>query len=740
MADEEANATSFSEPLDLVRLSLDEIVFVKLRGDRELKGRLHAYDSHCNLVLGEVEETVYIVEEDEQGGEVVKTIKKQEEMLQRQTVEDLRRGELALSEFAEYVEQQQANRAAHTPAALAGPEGGNTSSTSDAAPQAGSQQTPASSDDTRALEAYAEEHAELEILDELGLEDENPAGDVPLKDLLLGDGTPDDEDDRENDESLQRLSEILQARLREGKGETIFDVGLDDEDKLMGLSSQQWDIALSRVQTAADMGDADIRLLLTYNVGSEVEAAVPNEKITSCYGKVLLRRRPARTEDVIETRIAVVGNVDAGKSTLLGVLVKGRLDDGRGSARVNLFRHKHEVESGRTSSVGMEIMGFDTKGNIVGHGSSRKQSWEEIGKHSAKIISFSDLAGHERYLRTTVFGMLSSSPNYCLLMVAANNGLIGMSKEHLGIALSLNVPVMVVITKVDICPPNILQQTLTQLTRILKSPGARKIPVFIKTQEDTVNTATQFVNQRICPIFQVSNVTGQDLDLVRTFLNILPQHGHYDADAPFEFLVNDCFSVPFVGTVVAGIVKSGVVHAGDPIMIGPDSLGHFKTSVIKSIERKRLPIHVCTAGQSASFALKAVRRKEVRKGMIVFPKVLNPPKVYAEFIAEVLILSHATTIKPRYQAMLHVGAISQTCAIIDIDREYIRTGDRALVAFRFLQHPEFVAPGDRILFREGRTKGLGIVKSVGYDNTQPLQPGVDKATEVLKSLDQKKRR
>jgi len=69
-----------SEPLDLVRLSLDEIVFVKLRGDRELKGRLHAYDSHCNLVLGDVEETVYIVEEDDEE-ETVKTIKKQSEML-----------------------------------------------------------------------------------------------------------------------------------------------------------------------------------------------------------------------------------------------------------------------------------------------------------------------------------------------------------------------------------------------------------------------------------------------------------------------------------------------------------------------------------------------------------------------------------------------------------------------------------------------------------------------------------
>ncbi|KAI9753086.1 MAG: U4/U6-U5 snRNP complex subunit lsm3 [Lichina confinis] len=67
MADTEDNINaSGSEPLDLVRLLLDEIVFVKLRGDRELKGRLHAYDSHCNLVLGEVEETVYVVDDDEE--------------------------------------------------------------------------------------------------------------------------------------------------------------------------------------------------------------------------------------------------------------------------------------------------------------------------------------------------------------------------------------------------------------------------------------------------------------------------------------------------------------------------------------------------------------------------------------------------------------------------------------------------------------------------------------------------
>ncbi|KAJ2696543.1 Sm-like protein lsm3b [Coemansia spiralis] len=57
-----AVAQAIQEPLDLVRLSLDERIYVKLRGDRELRGRLHAYDQHLNMVLGDVEETISVVD------------------------------------------------------------------------------------------------------------------------------------------------------------------------------------------------------------------------------------------------------------------------------------------------------------------------------------------------------------------------------------------------------------------------------------------------------------------------------------------------------------------------------------------------------------------------------------------------------------------------------------------------------------------------------------------------------
>lgn len=74
--------TAVEEPLDLIRLSLNERVYVKMRGDRELRGRLHAFDQHLNMILAEVEETITIAETDEESfEEIYKTNKRNIPML-----------------------------------------------------------------------------------------------------------------------------------------------------------------------------------------------------------------------------------------------------------------------------------------------------------------------------------------------------------------------------------------------------------------------------------------------------------------------------------------------------------------------------------------------------------------------------------------------------------------------------------------------------------------------------------
>jgi GTPase len=182
---------------------------------------------------------------------------------------------------------------------------------------------------------------------------------------------------------------------------------------------------------------------------------------------------------------------------LLGVLTSGDLDDGRGRARVHLFKHKHEIDSGRTSSVGMEVMGFDDSGRHICQSSGgRKMTWEDVSSHASKVITFLDLAGHEKYLKTTVFGMTGCAPDYVMLIIGSNAGVIGMTREHLGLALALNVPVLIVITKVDMCPPNVLESTIKQLLKMLKAPGCRKLPMFVKNTEDVILTAQNFVSER----------------------------------------------------------------------------------------------------------------------------------------------------------------------------------------------------------------------------------------------------
>ena len=95
-------------------------------------------------------------------------------------------------------------------------------------------------------------------------------------------------------------------------------------------------------------------------------------------------------------RVAVVGNVDAGKSTLLGVLTHGELDNGRGLARMKLFRHKHEMESGRTSSVGNDILGFSAGGEVVNKPDHGHLDWIKICEQAAKV-SFSQLHHRKFY-------------------------------------------------------------------------------------------------------------------------------------------------------------------------------------------------------------------------------------------------------------------------------------------------------------------------------------------------------
>ncbi|KAK4532730.1 hypothetical protein CCYA_CCYA13G3587 [Cyanidiococcus yangmingshanensis] len=537
----------------------------------------------------------------------------------------------------------------------------------------------------------------------------------------------------------QRFAELvtqLKYRMAAGHGEAMYQLGYEDDGRARGVPEDVLEASIATVRRMAAELSADVMVWRRAR-GREGRVA-----------QLLVRVRPRSCEEFTDIRVCVSGNVDAGKSSLLGVLCgTGQLDNGRGLARAQVLTHKHELETGRTSAISVQLMGFDGTGRVVNYTNAttnRQLSWSDIVSHSSKLVTFCDLAGHEKYLKTTMFGLTAHAPDYCMMVVALNQGVLRMTQEHFAIALALKIPVFVVFTKSDLAPVNVAEQTVNIMTRMLKSNGARKIPVSIKSMDDVGLCARNMPDDRMVPMFVISNVTGAGLDLLRVFLNLLPaRHDWSDRakSAYAEFTVDDHFSVPGVGTVVSGVCMRGILNQGQSVFLGPDSHGRFVRVAIKSIHYKRVAVQRLFAGQSGSLALKKIRRERVRKGMVVLSTnglstmartgapapmigagLSATPSSVIEFEADVALMYHSTSVRKGYQPIVHCSTIRQAAQVTWMDREVVRMGERARIQFRFLYRPEWLQIGDRFCFREGRTKGIGQVTRLVECWTRDLAP------------------
>ncbi|XP_075451228.1 GTP-binding protein 2 [Ascaphus truei] len=232
---------------------------------------------------------------------------------------------------------------------------------------------------------------------------------------------------------------------------------------------------------------------------------------------------------------------------------------------------------------------------------------------------------------------------------------------------------------------------------------------------------------RITPIFALSSVSGESLDLLKVFLNVLPpltnsrEQEELMQQLP-EFQVDEIYTVPEVGTVVGGTLYSGVCKEGERLVVGPTDGGMFLPLKVCSIQRNRSACRVLRAGQAATLALGTFDRSLLRKGMVlVGPEML--PTVCWAFEAEIVLLFHATAFRRGVQVTVHVGNVRQTAVLEHIHgKGELRTGEKAVVRFRFIKHPEYLKPGTKLLFREGATKGIGHVYSLQVIPTETGHP------------------
>lgn len=172
-----------------------------------------------------------------------------------------------------------------------------------------------------------------------------------------------------------------------------------------------------------------------------------------------------------------------------------------------------------------------------------------------------------------------------------------------------------------------------------------------------------------------------------------------------------------MGAVACGTILRGTVKENDALLLGPTEEGEFIPVKIGSIHRNRLPCRVATAGQTASLSVGCLDSCVIRKGMVLVSPQLNPV-CCLEFEADVYLLFHNGYIATGFQTVIHVGNVRQTAIISTMKSSALRTNQKTVVTFKFINRPEYVRTGTRLLFREGKTKGMGeVTKIIPYDHT-----------------------
>jgi len=329
------------------------------------------------------------------------------------------------------------------------------------------------------------------------------------------------------------------------------------------------------------------------------------------------------------------------------------------------------------------------------------------------------MGGSEKALKTTGRALSKNYIDYVFLVIAADKGITKSTSDYLKLALSMDLPIVTIFTKIDMIKDEEDKITLLNYFKcILKSEKKGKNPLVVKNKNDIV-TFSQSINEGILPIFLISNKSGHGLDLFINFLNILPATSDTDEssivsnqDVQFDILETSGVENKLI---LAGIVTKGTLIYDNQYLLGPDLDGNFKLASLKSIHCKRKSVKTAKKGQYCSILLEeSVTKDSVRSGMVLINNNLKP-KASKTFEAEIWSINNEIQkIKYTSQPIVHISPIRQSVKFIK--REDCKDEDLILdpyqtykVKFEFLYTPEYLNEGSHLIIYQNNIKIYGYI-------------------------------
>ena len=510
---------------------------------------------------------------------------------------------------------------------------------------------------------------------------------------------------------FESLAAQLRHRVLSGDGEATYVVGVTDDGGIAGIPREDFSESMDVLSLLAEEAGAHIEEVQTWGIGDAVDAgagetAPENGADTDGIVGVATIREGTAIEDDEHIVVGTAGHVDHGKSTLVGSLVTGQADDGEGGTRSFLDVQPHEVERGLSADLSYGVYGFDADGPVRMDNPHRQGDRAGVVQQADRLVSFVDTVGHEPWLRTTIRGLVGQKLDYGLLTIAADDGPTDTTREHLGILLATDLPTMVAITKADLVDQERLAEVEREVERLLRE--VEKTP--LRVERHGVESAIEEVSETVVPVVTTSAVTGRGLEVLDEMFARLPKTAGSGVDEQFRMYVDRTYNVTGVGAVASGTIKAGEVAAGDELLLGPMQDGSFREVEARSIEMHYHRVDQASAGRIVGIALKGVREEDIERGMTLLPREADPEPVQ-EFEAEVMVLNHPTRIGPGYEPVVHIETVSEAAALYP-ENDQLLPGDTGQARAQFKFRSYLIEEGQRFVFREGQSKGVGTVTEV----------------------------
>jgi elongation factor Tu len=326
---------------------------------------------------------------------------------------------------------------------------------------------------------------------------------------------------------------------------------------------------------------------------------------------------------------------------------------------------------------------------------SSHQEYESENRHYAHV----DMPGHADYVKNMITG--AAQIDGAILVVAANDGPLPQTREHVLLAKQVGVPKIVVfLNKMDLADPELVELVEMDIQELLAKNGFDENAPIIK------GSATKALE---------GDAASEDaiMELVKALDDYVPEPTR-DLDKPFLMPIEDVFSIKGRGTVATGRIETGVIKINDPVEIV--GIKATQNSVVTGIEAFKKNLDQGQAGDNAGLLLRGIEREQIERGQVVVkPGSLTP---HTEFDAEVYILKKEeggrhTPFAKGYKPQFYFRTTDVTGEVeLPADKEMVMPGDTVTFKVKLLA-PIAMEQGLNFAIREGgRTVGAGVVTSI----------------------------